>query len=65
MKKDLDRILKIRELGDPNQQMLKLFKQTVYNPTGWFRSYNISTLIFPQDDSLEYKTPLAAQHWLI
>ena len=34
MKKDLDRILKIRELGDPNQQMLKLFKQTVYNPTG-------------------------------
>ena len=42
-KKDLDRILKICELGDPNQQMLKLFQQTVYNPTGWFPSYNIST----------------------
>ena len=42
-KKDLDRILKICELGDPDQQMLKLFQQTVYNPTGWFPSYNIST----------------------
>ena len=29
MKKDLDRILKITELGDPNQQMLKFFQQTV------------------------------------
>ena len=63
-KKDLDRILKICELGDPNQQMLKLFQQTVYN-IQLGDSHRIISALFRQDDSLEYKTLLPAQHWLI